>query len=66
VLAIGGRCTPGPEAYLLEIGPEFVLVRGASAHGVFNGIQTLAQLLEPTVRCPAAACWMRRASATAA
>jgi hexosaminidase len=36
----------GPEAYLLEIEPEFVLVRGASAHGVFNGIQTLAQLLE--------------------
>ncbi len=37
---------PGPEAYLLEIGAGSVLVRGASAHGVFNGIQTLAQLLE--------------------
>jgi len=34
------------EAYLLEIAPDKVLVRGASAHGVFNGLQTLAQLLD--------------------
>jgi hexosaminidase len=33
------------EAYLLDIGEERVLVRGASAHGVFNGIQTLGQLV---------------------
>jgi len=33
------------EAYLLEISPERVLVRGADAHGVFNGLQSLAQLL---------------------
>jgi hexosaminidase len=45
-LAVGTVDAPGPEAYLLEIGPASVLVRGASAHGVFNGIQTLAQLLE--------------------
>lgn len=35
------------EAYLLEIAPERVLVRGADAHGVFNGLQSLAQLLAP-------------------
>jgi hexosaminidase len=33
------------EAYLLEIEADAVLVRGATPHGVFNGIQTLAQLL---------------------
>jgi hexosaminidase len=43
---------PGPEAYLLEIGPASVLVRGASAHGVFNGIQSLAQLIEPDGSLP--------------
>jgi hexosaminidase len=35
------------EAYLLEISSARVRVRGASAHGVFNGIQTLGQLLAP-------------------
>jgi hexosaminidase len=35
---------PG-EAYMLEIAPVMVLVRGAGPHGVFNGIQTLGQLL---------------------
>jgi len=34
-----------PEAYQLEIAPDFVLVRGAGAHGVFNGLQSLAQLI---------------------
>lgn len=33
------------EAYLLDIAPERVLVRGAGPHGAFNGLQTLAQLL---------------------
>ncbi|WP_208277314.1 family 20 glycosylhydrolase [Massilia oculi] len=33
------------EAYRLEIAPERVLVRGADAHGVSNGLQSLAQLL---------------------
>jgi hexosaminidase len=51
-LAIGAVDAPGPEAYLIEIGPASVLVRGASAHGVFNGIQTLAQLLEPDGSLP--------------
>jgi hexosaminidase len=35
------------EAYLLEICADTVLVRGASPHGVFNGIQTLGQLIAP-------------------
>jgi hexosaminidase len=33
------------EAYLLDVGVDRVLVRGASTHGVFNGIQTLMQLI---------------------
>ena len=33
------------EAYLLEIDAEVVRLRGASAHGVFNGLQTLRQLI---------------------
>jgi hexosaminidase len=37
----------GDEAYLLDIGAATVRVRGAGPHGVFNGIQTLAQLLTP-------------------
>ncbi|MFC5481233.1 family 20 glycosylhydrolase [Massilia suwonensis] len=37
--------TPAPdEAYLLEIEANRVHLRGASAHGVFNGVQTLRQL----------------------
>jgi hexosaminidase len=51
-LAIGSVDAPGPEAYVLEIGPAAVLVRGASAHGVFNGIQTLAQLFKPDGSLP--------------
>jgi len=46
LLEIGTVAAEGPEAYLLEIGPDTILVRGAGAHGVFNGIQTLAQLLD--------------------
>ncbi|WP_306395558.1 family 20 glycosylhydrolase [Telluria beijingensis] len=41
-----------PEAYLLEIAPDRVLVRGAGAHGVFNGLQSLAQLLAPDGTLP--------------
>lgn len=46
LLEIGAVAAEGPEAYLLDIGPDMILVRGAGAHGVFNGIQTLAQLLD--------------------
>lgn len=34
------------EAYLIEITQQQVRVRGASAHGVFNAVQTLGQLLD--------------------
>jgi len=37
----------GPEAYLLEAEGQHLRLRGASPHGVFNAIQTLAQLAEP-------------------
>lgn len=43
----------GAEAYLLDIGPGRVRIRGASPHGVFNGIQSLAQLLSPQGGLPA-------------
>lgn len=46
LLEIGTVAAEGPEAYRLDIGPGTILVRGAGAHGVFNGIQTLAQLLD--------------------
>jgi hexosaminidase len=52
VLEIGSVDAEGPEAYALEIGPVSVRLRGASAHGVFNGIQTLAQLMDPDGRLP--------------
>jgi hexosaminidase len=45
-LEIGAVAADGPEAYRLDIGTDTILVRGAGAHGVFNGIQTLAQLLD--------------------
>jgi len=41
-----------PESYLLEIAPDQVRVCGADAHGVFNGLQSLAQLLAPSGALP--------------
>lgn len=41
-----------PESYLLEIAPDQVRVCGADAHGVFNGLQSLAQLLTPSGALP--------------
>jgi len=37
---------PGGEAYQLDIDVHEVVLRGAAAHGVFNAIQTLRQLIE--------------------
>lgn len=37
--------SPAHEAYLLDIEPDAVRIRGAGAHGVFNAIQSLRQLL---------------------
>jgi len=42
----------GPEAYCLEIAQDRVRICGASAHGVFNGVQSLAQLLSPEGELP--------------
>jgi hexosaminidase len=39
--------SPAHEAYQLDIAPDAVCIRGAGAHGVFNGIQTVRQLLAP-------------------
>ncbi len=39
--------SPLQEAYQVDIAPDAVCIRGAGAHGVFNGIQTLRQLLVP-------------------
>ncbi|VXB59803.1 family 20 glycosylhydrolase [Massilia sp. 9I] len=44
-------CAPD-EAYCLEIEPGRVRIRGASPHGVFNGIQSLVQLLSPNGELP--------------
>lgn len=38
--------SPGDEAYMLMIEPQHVLIRGISSHGVFNGIQSLGQLID--------------------
>ena len=43
------------EAYWLEIAPGRVLLRGASSHGVFNGLQSLAQLFDTEGALPAGA-----------
>jgi hexosaminidase len=45
--------SPAPhEAYLLEVDAAGVRLRGASAHGVFNGVQTLRQLADLEGRLP--------------
>jgi len=43
---------PNGEAYQLDIGTHEVVLRGAAAHGVFNAIQTLRQLLDDDGRLP--------------
>jgi hexosaminidase len=54
VLELGPVDAAGAEAYLLDIGAGRVLLRGATPHGVFNCIQTLAQLLAPDGTLPTA------------
>lgn len=45
-LRLEGDFRPGdsPEGYELSVGPERILIRARTPHGVFNGIQTLRQL----------------------
>ncbi|MDB5962274.1 MAG: hypothetical protein JWP59_3568, partial [Massilia sp.] len=45
VEAAAGGAAPD-EAYRLDIGVDSIRIRGAGAHGVFNGIQSLRQLLD--------------------
>ncbi|MEW6372470.1 MAG: family 20 glycosylhydrolase [Pseudomonadota bacterium] len=40
------------EAYLLDIGTDAVRLRGAAAHGVFNALQSLRQLVDADGRLP--------------
>ncbi|MEM8513380.1 hexosaminidase [Massilia sp. MP_M2] len=51
-LAIGPVTEPGHEAYSLDIDAQRVVLKGASAHGVFNGLQSLAQLVSPDGALP--------------
>ena len=50
VLEIGAVAVASPaapdEAYLLDIGVDAIRIRGSGAHGVFNGIQSLRQLVD--------------------
>lgn len=39
--------TQSPEAYRIVIGQERVRLSAATAHGIFNAIQTLSQLIDP-------------------
>jgi hexosaminidase len=39
--------SPAQETYQVDIDADVVCIRGGGAHGVFNGIQTLRQLLAP-------------------
>jgi hexosaminidase len=43
----GASAAAVDEAYLLDIAPDLVCLQGGGAHGVFNAVQTLAQLISP-------------------
>ncbi|GMA32449.1 family 20 glycosylhydrolase [Litorihabitans aurantiacus] len=44
-LTLGGEADETGEAYTLQSGPDGVAIEAAQPHGVFNGLQTLRQLL---------------------
>lgn len=53
---------PG-EAYELEVTPDGIVIRALECHGLFNGVQTLIQLLPATSSLDAVALrciWVRR------
>jgi hexosaminidase len=39
----------GQEGYLLDVGPERILIRAAAPAGLFYGVETLRQLLPPAI-----------------
>ncbi|HWA33142.1 MAG TPA: family 20 glycosylhydrolase [Cyclobacteriaceae bacterium] len=43
-IALTDTSTPDSEGYELTIGEDLIIVSAASAHGIFNGLQTLRQL----------------------
>jgi hypothetical protein len=43
--AVAGRKLPGAEGYVLDVGPDLVLVAGSDEAGAFYGVQSLRQLL---------------------
>ncbi len=43
---------PGPEGYLLRVGPGVIVASGADRRGTFYAVQTLRQLLERDTRDP--------------
>ncbi|NHC13336.1 family 20 glycosylhydrolase [Motilibacter deserti] len=51
-LALDGATSLGDEGYTLESGSTGVVVRAHTAHGAFNGVQTLRQLLPAWVESP--------------
>ncbi|WP_323122268.1 beta-N-acetylhexosaminidase [Burkholderia alba] len=53
------KATLGDEGYTLVSDPKGIVIRAASAQGVFHGVQTLLQLLPPAVYgpSPASAVW---------
>jgi len=43
---------PGAEAYQLDVAPNGVRLTAASPHGLFNGVQTIRQLLPASIDSP--------------
>ncbi|NHC44507.1 family 20 glycosylhydrolase [Motilibacter aurantiacus] len=51
-LALDGPASLGDEGYTLDAGAGGVVIRAHTAHGAFNGVQTLRQLLPAWVESP--------------
>lgn len=43
-----GENDPGPEGYILQTGPNLVLIAGSDDRGAFYGLQSLRQIIERT------------------